>query len=141
MGSLSEEKSISIVDLIYPDVTSGAMIIYENNTSLTANTEAYVIKKGFKCQFAGVVNVKFGLDAIGGGAGTAYGRIYVNAVATGTERTTTLESVTNYEEDITVALGDVIYVKGKIVDTSGHISNFALKTADGRVFNGEVEAN
>lgn len=45
-------------------------------------------------------------------ADNAYGRIYVNGVATGTLRNTTSNSFVTYDEDITVNAGDTIELWG-----------------------------
>jgi len=72
-------------------------------TSYTKTVEVKVFRPG-------TYRVKFYLRSDVNGY-TAYGRIYVNGVATGTERSVTSDAIgTYYSEDITVEAGDLIQI-------------------------------
>lgn len=88
----------------------------------------YVKKKEiqFKGFYSGVIRVKFSL--CGGGAGTlGYGRIYVNGVAVGTERSIN-STCAVFSEDITVNQDDLVqlYIKSQTNGMSASCSNFRL---------------
>jgi len=82
-----------------------------NSTTYTERSFAYVGSSG-------TVRVRFGIANVGG---IAYGRIYVNGGAVGTERSTASHSLEYFTEDITVTAGDEVqlYVKS---NHSGYIA-------------------
>lgn len=84
------------------------------------------------CPRAGTFSVSLTVNfsAGKGGSSTAYARIYVDGVATGTERSTT--SSLTVAEDITVTAGQTIQIYAKVnnvVDTSTALIN--LRVASG----------
>ena len=81
----------------------------------------------------GLVRIKFDLlgDDIGDSRATALGRIYVNGVATGTERSNSVETWVTYSEDILVYPGDTIEIWAKYSgDGPGAIRNFLICCTD-----------
>lgn len=87
-----------------PDYTAG---YYGNVTSdlvkAVRATNAKVAE--YKVSRAGTLRTIFSIYA---NTGTTYGRVYVNGVATGTNRSTTLTTPQYYTDDITVAKGDLV---------------------------------
>lgn len=80
----------------------------------TSNSGTYAKVAEFRAPRAGVYAVSMDLNATS--PDTAYGRIYLNGVAVGTERTTASTPPVNFTEDITVAFGDLVQI---YVHTSG----------------------
>lgn len=80
---------------------------------------------------SGTVRVKFDLRRSIGSSFAVYGRIYVNGVAVGTERSTISETFVGYSEDITVSPGDLIslYIHGS-GDDQAEAKNFSLCASD-----------
>jgi hypothetical protein len=70
---------------------------------------------------SGTVNVRFALT---GDADAAYGKIYKNGTAAGTERTLSYPSgsYTYYNENISVTAGDVIQIYGKAIGGVGTVT-------------------
>lgn len=103
-----------------------------NNLRVSADTErteattGYVKEKDITIQHRGTVRVKFDLKGTGGD--TAYGRIYVNGVAVGTERTTTETAYQTYSEDIAVLSGDEVqlYIKTGTLTVPAYCRNFRI---------------
>jgi len=81
------------------------------------------------CPFDGWTSTTFDLSTSNGGD-TATGRIYVNGVAAGDNRTNTTTSPTTWTNDIAVKRGDVvqIYASGSN-GASSVVANFKLKAA------------
>ena len=94
------------------------------------NTAVYGQKyKDIEVYRGGVVNAEFTLYS---GSFTAYGKIYVNDVAVGTERSVTGGATTTFNEDITISVGDNVQVycyRSAGGGTTPTISNFRLKVA------------
>ena len=100
---------------------------------LSADTErltsatSYTMVKNTVVYGAGKIRIKFSIRSNNnGGNNLAYGQIYLNGVAVGTERSNT-GGPTEYSEDIYVSAGDKvqIYAKGNGATTS-YITNFRL---------------
>jgi hypothetical protein len=106
-------------------VKSHATNIWAESTGIVDTTSTtYVKLKEAIVLESGVINVAFKLTMTGGG-GTAFGRIYVNGVAVGTERSTTTNAT--YTEDITVKRGDYIQIYAKIpTGTAARVENFYI---------------
>jgi len=87
----------------------------------------YHKEKEIEVKHWGKIRVKFDIKSEAGG--TAYGRIYVNGVAVGTERTTTETTYQTYSEDIAVEHGDLVQLYMKIIGGGGenwYARNFRL---------------
>jgi hypothetical protein len=87
-------------------------IFFTDNTEISGGLTSYQKVFEFKCLQGGILNFTFTLKS-NVGSYTAYGRIYKNGAAEGTERSTTSTSYQTYNEEITVARGDLLqlYVK------------------------------
>ena len=99
--------------LVYSTSGVGSYVIGAPSTSskLTAAT-SYTKLYEFITNCSGTVDVQF-LMKLTTASGTGYGRIYVNGIAVGTERTTIIDTDTTYNEVITVAIGDLIQIYAK----------------------------
>ena len=113
-------------------VTAGSALVYSDNILQTRRSTSYGEVKSVYIPFDGTISVSFTLSRVDNMGGTTYGRIYINGVAIGTERSVTSSSVT-YTEDFTVANGDkiAIYAKEPAIGTDSNpfyvgISNFKL---------------
>lgn len=98
----------------------------ERSTQQTAYTKLKEIEFN---DVAGTIQVSFDLKSGSSTAGrTAYGRIYKNGVAVGTERSTLSTSYVVYTEDIAVSPGDLIqlYCKQQNASYVAYCQNFKL---------------
>jgi len=82
------------------------------DTERNSSSESYELKKEILVKRIGVVRVKFDLKiGTAGGGKTAYGKVYRNSGAVGTERTDTTGSYQTFSQDIAVLdLTDVIQI-------------------------------
>jgi len=103
----------------------------ENFTGNTSYTKTHELITGF----AGPLRIKFDLKS-SNGADQVSGRIYLNGIAVGTERTTTSGTYVTYSEDILVSSGDLIQVYCK--QTSGtalaYVTNLRIYSAEPATF-------
>jgi hypothetical protein len=77
---------------------------------------------------AGRIRVSFGLRSSSSPTKTAYGRIYINGSAVGTERSTTSGTYVTYTEDFTIATNDLVQLYAKTAsDGQYSTSSFNLK--------------
>jgi hypothetical protein len=107
-------------------IASDTLKISADNISGSSAT-TYVKVKEIKINISGTVRVKFDLG--NGGLHTAFGRIYKNGVAVGTERSSSTDTYTTYSEDIQLAPGDLLQIYAHTsADTSrnANIQNFRL---------------
>lgn len=115
----------------YPSITAGTNNIVDLTDTVQTTDTSYVKKRDYDMVMAGTYRVTFYL-ATNNASGAAYGRIYVNDVAVGTERSTTSLTGVSFIEDFTVSVGDNIqlYIHG----SSGYNcanSIFKIGVADG----------
>jgi len=88
------------------------------NTDRFASTTSYTkVKEITFNEGDGNIRVKFDMR-LTGGAGTAYGRIYVNGIAVGTEQSELGSTYVTYSEDISVETGDLVQLYYK--DSGGN---------------------
>jgi len=86
---------------------AGDILVHTKDAIVSTGNTLYIkLKESSVVNAAGVVRVKFDIYTSAGG--TAYGRIYVNDSAVGTERTTTSITAVTFAEDITVAANDLV---------------------------------
>lgn len=110
-------------------VGTGAEQNYSSDVQASTPSTSYVQLKELVVPFSGTVNVYFEVGSTAS-AYTAYGRIYKNGVAVGTERTgdTTPDS---YTEDIAVTRGDKLQLYAKIQaggTASALVQNFRIRS-------------
>jgi hypothetical protein len=82
-----------------PEVGAGDNLCVSSDGENQTASESYVKTKEIKIYRPGTYRIKFNLAIIGSGL-TAYGRIYRNGEAVGTERSTSITSWTTFSEDI-----------------------------------------
>lgn len=107
--------------------SAGDYLMINNSALKSTVSTTYVKVKEIKVAKSGTYRVKFTLTANGGTGPQAYGQIYKNGAAVGTERTTT--SSATYSEDISsISAGDLIQIYAKkTVDTNAtEVSAFKL---------------
>lgn len=80
-------------------------VIAASQSLFTMASSTYTLAKKIQMPNGGVVQVTFDLRTVGG---TAYGRIYKNGVAVGTERTTSSGTFVSWSENITFSANDTI---------------------------------
>lgn len=115
--------------------TSGSTYTLINlATEITSGSLSYILASAthiFRCQRAGTYNVVFDLKLGGTGGVAAYGRIYKNGVAFGTEQSTASGTYVEKAESLTFAAGDTIELWG-IVDgalASWDATDFAVRSS------------
>jgi hypothetical protein len=114
---------------------AGDLLYQSANTTRTEAAATYTKKKEIVVNRGGSYRIKFDLSLTLGNANTAYGRIYVNGVAVGTERTKTDGTYVTYTEDISgVEPGDLIQLYAKLNNVDGsnlaNVRNFQLYVTD-----------
>ena len=113
--------------------TTGTDLLLSADTERSSGSASY--SKIKECSISGyasgVINVYFELNS-SNNTQTAYGRVYINGIAVGTERSQTSSTYAAYNEDFTIVAGDLIqlYVKADN-PTSAFIRNFRLRTTQG----------
>lgn len=95
-------------------------------------TETYTLKKSITlgAVLSGSVRVSFELRTGDSVNNTAYGRVYVNDVAVGTERSTLSGTYVTYTEDFTVSAGAKIelYIHASYAGAYTYAQNFRIKS-------------
>jgi len=122
--------------------TPGTFVLLSAPTARATSSTTYAKLKEFQVQKSGVIRVSFYLSS-GSTGDDAYGRIFKNGVAFGTERFQTGLSGATYTEDITVAIGDIIQIYAHTGNgTMGITATIANATigVDGTIF-GNVSLN
>lgn len=100
------------------------------NSTRTTQSTTYVKLKELVCPAAGTYRVSFYMDEGGEVANKyAYGRIYKNGVAFGTERSVYGNANNTFTEDLTFAKGDLIqlYAKSEVATNTTTVSTFNMK--------------
>ena len=105
LGSLAQVDQISGNEMA--DYTTGTDVLVQALTERTTTSASYVKLKEITVPTNGTLTIDFDLRT-GNPAAAAYGRIYIDGVAVGTERSTTGVSYTTYSESITVVSGEAI---------------------------------
>jgi len=114
--------------IVFKAATASATAKISNDTARSSGSGTYVKLKETKVFYAGTMRIVFDIKT-GTGTEVAYGRIYVNSEAVGTERSHTGD--TNYStvatEDITVSAYDLVQIWCK--NASGattYVQNFRI---------------
>ncbi len=122
------------LDSIYSDqpfltVANDAIIASADTQRLTVSA-SYEKLKEIKTIFSGEYRISFDLKATAGF--TAYGRIYRNDVAYGTERSTVSDTFETFSEDLIFISGDLVQLYLKTTDSeNAYCLNFRLKAVKG----------
>lgn len=107
---------------------AGTLNIASANTASTSTQTSYTKVKEIYIAHPGVITIKFDIHCTGG-IESAYGRVYRNGSAVGTERLTTSGSYQTYSEDISGwSIGDLcqLYVKTSDSGSANSYRNFKL---------------
>jgi len=129
----NKDKKTTIANLQSSLLISGQFFtasdtLFASNDGLAgAGSTDYALRKSLNSVWGGTVRVKFSIYAAAS-LTTAYGRIYVNGVAVGTERSTTSKTAVEFSEDITINVGDKveIWLKGDSGSYYAYATNFRL---------------
>jgi hypothetical protein len=107
--------------------TVGDVLLQSADTERYTASKTYVKAKSIHIYVSGKYRVKFDLRGTAG-LNNAYGRIYRNGVAYGTERLDTDGAYTTYSEDLYFARGDTVdlYYKADEYTTYAYVQNFRL---------------
>ena len=126
----SEATTTDIVNAGLQAYTAGDYLIQSNDTERSTTSGSYVKLKEIKVLRAGAYRIKFDIKA--DGASTAYGRIYKNGSAVGTERSTMLTGDDPYSEDISsIVSGDLIQIYCKQSGgTNAYVNDFRIYCAE-----------
>ena len=128
--------SVSLAALVPGSVYREAMVNYDgantytvlnNATEETTASTSYVKLKEILVTRDGIIDTSFQLKKTG--AGSAFGKIYLNGSPVGTERNTTSTGYVTFTEDIAVSAGDLLqlYSKKSAAATSAEVSNFKIR--------------
>lgn len=114
-------------------VGTGAGILSAANTNRSSTSTSYVKVKEILCPVGGDYTVDFGIYT-NNPAAPAFGRIYINGLAVGTERSTTSTGVVTFSESIAVSSGDLVQL---YYHSSGgnaaYVEDFKVKIGSGGV--------
>jgi hypothetical protein len=108
-------------------VSVNAATLLANDTEATLyNITTYTKMKEDSMIAPGAYTISFDMKI--NGVDTAYGRIYINGVAVGTEQSTTSSSYVTFTENISVKTGDLvqIYSRASITLRTVYIRNFRM---------------
>jgi len=112
-----------------PEAQAGAIELDNNAAEASHTGQVYTKKKETMIGRAGIYTVTFEMKSSCNDA-SAYGRVYKDGVAHGTERVSPSETYIEYSEDLAFSRGDPaqLYTKVELVDTRQvTIKNFKLK--------------
>lgn len=126
----SEATTTDVVNAGLQAYTAGDYLLMANDTERTTSSTTYVKVKEIKIVRAGGYRVKFDLRSYV--VGTAYGQIYKNGSAVGTERSTTSDTDVNFSEDLTSFLsGDLIQIYAKQqLGNPAYVNDFRIYCAE-----------
>lgn len=114
---------LSTLNYVYP---SDDVLHTNANEVAIVKTSYYKFKETF-VNVDGIIRISF--DLKGDTAGNVFGRIYINGIAVGTERSQASNGWSTYTEDLLILKGDAIQIYGYL-DTPAymtHVKNLILK--------------
>jgi hypothetical protein len=121
---------ISYLSRLYSVTSSASNIQASADTERTTTSSSYTKLKEIQISgFGGTIYTTFDIHAdVSVGSDAYYGRIYLNGVATGTERTGTQNTYQTFTETITVVDGDLIqlYAKNSSGTDQTAVRNFRI---------------
>ena len=109
---------------IWEAEASDTIRTYDDAEEIQAD-DVWVKKKEIQVFFAGIIRIKFDY-ARNTETGTAYARVYIDGVATGTEKTSTTTTYATWSQDIAVETDDLVqlYVKHSHIGQTTKVRNF-----------------
>lgn len=93
--------------LVYPSDD----VLHSNPDSVSASSQTFVRMKETLICVSGSIRISFDLRTAQ--PGTAYGKIYINDIPAGTERSQPDNGFNTYTEDLPVKYGDLVQIYGK----------------------------
>jgi hypothetical protein len=123
-------------------IASSSVLQQSADTERNTNTNSYAKIKEIKINLSGTVGVAFDLHDSGDMAG-AYGRVYINGVAVGTQQTTTSGTYISYFESVNVNAADLVqlYYRSSSTGDNAYIRNFRLYYTKGLLTETIVNTN
>ena len=115
-----------------PLIEPGNFIQARSESEVTTSSTTYTKAKDIEVPADGRVTVTFSLNGSGGGS-DAYGRVYVNDVAVGTERQIN-SGYTAYSEDVDVTAGDNVQVWFRHAGGTAYVKDFFIKARHSGVY-------
>lgn len=125
---LKKDTAITEIDLLPVRYFAGDVSLQSDNTEAQSSNTTYTeMKDMFVGIIGGEFRVKFDLKSSLAGE-TAFGRIFKNGVAYGTEQTTTSDTYSTFSEDLTFEDGDEISLRVKTTDGTytSDVRNFSV---------------
>jgi len=114
----------------FTDFTTGTYPMAESAGAVSSTNTTMEKYKEIYCPTAGTYSVSFDMKATNTGSSVT-GRIYVDDVATGTNRTTNSISYVTYTQDITITAGQLIQVYSAGIGTNYvFIKSFKLSVSN-----------
>lgn len=98
--------------------TASDVVRSSSGSAVTQTGTAYVKKKEIIASKTGTIRVGFTLQRTVG-TGTVFGRVYINDIAVGTERSVASADMSMFFEDIAVKAGDRVQIYAKTSAASG----------------------
>jgi hypothetical protein len=120
-----------------PPFEPGDIVAIANDPYTQTQEITYTKLKEIQIATGGTIRISFDLQT-NGGSYTAYGRIYKNGVAVGTQRSTTSTTYVTFSEDLAgFSAGDLVQLYGKQQSASYicFVRNFRLKANKGHMHN------
>ena len=119
-------NSVSVAQLVAP--TAGTVIIGRHDVVATTLSETYVLMKMFTVLQTGTFRTSFAIRGINA-ATTAYGRIYKNGAAFGTERSKRDNTYQTFTEDLAFNVGDTCEMWLKNSNAGAYVQSFRMSVA------------
>ena len=119
-------NSVSVAQLVAP--TAGTVIIGRHDVVATTLSETYVLMKMFTVLQTGTFRTSFAIRGINP-ATTAYGRIYKNGAAFGTERSKRDNTYQTFTEDLAFNVGDTCEMWLKNSNDGAYVQSFRMSVA------------
>jgi len=117
VGKAVSATQIKIIDIPNGVQVAGDNLLISADTSRRGDGQTYIKYKEIECTEAGTYRVKFNL-ATNSAGNYAYGKIYKNGVAYGTEQSNNSTTPVTMSKDLVFAEGDLIQLYGKHADTN-----------------------
>ncbi len=117
-------------DVHAQDPAAGDVVWLAADADVSTTSGAYVKMKEMVAPATGIYRIVFDLWETSA-VQTAYGRIYKNGAAFGTERSNQSTNPVTYTEDLAFTAGDLVQLWAKNVTASNtHVRNFRLKSVE-----------
>ncbi|MFA5160246.1 MAG: hypothetical protein WC484_07075 [Candidatus Omnitrophota bacterium] len=124
-GKLPVLDGVNLTNVTFP-YTAGSYLETSSDTEKTISAVSYTKMKEIRVGRGGVVTASFDIKNVVSGYPqyVSYGRIYVNGVAVGTQRSNATNVYATYSQNFTVNAGDLIQVYAYITNGSAYITGY-----------------